>query len=820
MANKSRQRFQKPDEVFSSGPLTIARFGNNVVWKSDWPEGVFDEFQKNLIELYPEIVQEISTLVSDIANLVAVLPPEELLHRAWSEMAVGHMRIESEVEIEDTDALAMRMLDYVQSIIAAVPPQAQHQELTEEAWNTLKEKVGELFEKVNYTYQISRTAKNKAENPNFDESLEEFHFRAQLYWCNVRGKRYQVHEPAYLRQIFRPYSNMLLELFGISGAQFADEIIKIWRELSFGIGEAFNAMDEFRKDTLDAIKEKIAGKPDSAEQDLRSIMAEIIEENHWEERQDEVFSRLFGTDLFDVQKITTLPEELLLELTWAPGEETEFFSPGEFSGWPLRIWPVFKRPFIRLHDRYYCFDLYNLLDNIYRVMQRVVLRLKPEYLETWNLIQKELSENLPFEYFARLLPEAQILKPVYYRGQTASGSVDWCEADGLLIYDDYLFVVEAKGGAFTYTPPATDFPAWITSLKNLVLNPSSQGRRFVKYLTSAETIPLFDKDHNQVDTLCKSDFRHVIICPITLDPFTEIAAQVQHLRKIGMDVGSEPIWAMSIDDLQVYADIFETPLFFLHYVEQRMQAFQSNAVRLDDELDHLGLYLKHNHYCTHAEEMQGELDTRIQFFGYRSDLDEFFAKRMLDPDFPCPLRQEMPSHILEIVEFLSQSAKTGRAEIASYLLDLANDWREFVSSGIDEELTRQLTTKRAMPFSTHGSVNLTLFCWSTDGVQRDAALALEHARTVLLVNNDLRRLLLELTFTGENVLKDISWSWIDLSEIPKNILPKLRAAADRLRQTRVANAKAEKRKIGRNEQCPCGSGKKYKKCCLRRLVGE
>ncbi|MFW1965071.1 SEC-C metal-binding domain-containing protein [Acinetobacter baumannii] len=24
----------------------------------------------------------------------------------------------------------------------------------------------------------------------------------------------------------------------------------------------------------------------------------------------------------------------------------------------------------------------------------------------------------------------------------------------------------------------------------------------------------------------------------------------------------------------------------------------------------------------------------------------------------------------------------------------------------------------------------------------------------------------------------------------------------------------EMSKIGRNEQCPCGSGKKYKKCCL------
>jgi len=25
---------------------------------------------------------------------------------------------------------------------------------------------------------------------------------------------------------------------------------------------------------------------------------------------------------------------------------------------------------------------------------------------------------------------------------------------------------------------------------------------------------------------------------------------------------------------------------------------------------------------------------------------------------------------------------------------------------------------------------------------------------------------------------------------------------------------AKKEEIGRNEQCPCGSGKKYKRCCL------
>ena len=58
----------------------------------------------------------------------------------------------------------------------------------------------------------------------------------------------------------------------------------------------------------------------------------------------------------------------------------------------------------------------------------------------------------------------------------------WYEADGLITYDDHLFVIEVKAGAFTYTSPATDLPATIQSLRGLVLSPASQGGRFVDYL--------------------------------------------------------------------------------------------------------------------------------------------------------------------------------------------------------------------------------------------------------------------------------------------------------------------------------------------------
>jgi hypothetical protein len=33
-------------------------------------------------------------------------------------------------------------------------------------------------------------------------------------------------------------------------------------------------------------------------------------------------------------------------------------------------------------------------------------------------------------------------------------------------------------------------------------------------------------------------------------------------------------------------------------------------------------------------------------------------------------------------------------------------------------------------------------------------------------------------------------------------------------------AKRQNKKIGRNDPCPCGSGKKYKKCCLDSRVYE
>lgn len=820
MAKKRKQKPIQPDEVYVRGPIRLARYGRHVVGESNWEEAEFAKMQENACATYPTVAAKIDQLVEDIESLVRDLPPEKLLHRAWGECAVRHMKIEAEADMDHEDATALRMIDYIQSLIASVTPsKKQRSEITEKEWQTLRSKIDSLFSTLNVEYHICRTARAAIEDASFDIDEQEFLFRAQLYWCNIRGDRYQVHEIEHLRDLFVDHSVVFEDLFGITAFQFVDELEKILQSLTFGLAETLEELHSFQQDSLAAVETKLSTARHKTDVSLRTLLQEVISENQWQDRHERVMRRFFGTDLFDVCKVTSLPQKLIDELSWRPGQEPTFLAEGEFRGWPLRVWPVFMRPFICLGDRYYCFDLLSLFDNIYRVMQRAILRLKPDYRQAWNRIQQKSSEELPFAYLQRILPGATVHRSVFYRWypDSTKSKKDWCETDGLLIYDDHLFIVEVRAGAFTYTPPATDFDAYINSLKNLLLKPATQGQRFLDYLESAERVDIFDRYHNKIGELRQGHFRRITICPVTLDPFTELAAQVQRLRKIGIDVGNSPVWAISLDDLRVFADIFDNPLHFLHFVEQRMRAFKYNHLVVDDELDHVGLYLEHNNYSDHAAKIRGTSRAKMKFTGYRREIDKFFRDRLYDPATPCPLKQDTPSRILEIIDLLSEDARPGRSSLSAYILDLGSEARKSISDFIDIELDHQTVTRRPKSYSSHGGVAFTVFCYTKElWAHREPTQALDHARAVLLVNNDTRRLLLELGYTKEKTLADVRWRWITRREIPQEHLPRLMRETEQLRKSRVANARAgaKRGKIGRNMPCPCGSGKKYKRCCL------
>ena len=804
---KTTRRGVIPDEHFESGPLEFARFGRVMIGRSRATEAQHAKLLAKMAARLPKVHAEIEGLVQSIAVRITRLPAGQLLQRAWWEFVTNGFGQSSPDDMKQ--AAAMRMIDYVQSVVASVSStDTVLSELTRTDWAELKKDVGHLFGRLTVDYQMCRMASRKAQSSEQDMALEEFRFKAEVLWMNVRGSRYQPHEYQALLDIIAPHSDILLQLFGVDAPTLVRELNKILLKRTTSLVDLKADMAQVQHDVLTKAaelweKEGVSGS--------RATAAQIYADDPaLEARMKKLTGEMFGLDLFDVEMITTLPRVLLNELVWSPGEDEEFFAEGEFRGWPLRVWPIMKRPFIQLDGRILCFDLFALFDNFYRILQRVIFRLAPDYRGVWNERQKEVSEQLPFSLFERLLPGATMLTPVYYRWKVGAGAAQWHEADGLVVYDDHLFVVEIKAGAFTYTSPATDLPAHLSSLRNLVLNPASQGNRFVDFLESGEEVSVADSDHNEIGKLRRADFRHVTVCAVTLDAFTELAARAQHLRDIGLDVGQRPVWVLSIDDLRVYADLCGEPLRFLHFVEQRMRAARSALVDVNDEIDHLGLYLKENNYSMYAAELVGSKSAKLTLSGYRTPIDAYYSALVRGKPIGKP-QQELPAPLNAIIQFLTQSSRPGRSRLASFMLDWSGEFRRQIGEAISNDLRGHTSLRRSLPISTFDDVRITLFT-SSPSAPRQAEAAVDHTRAVMAAADEERRMLLELEYATGGELIDVHWSEITFDGVQSAELDVIRQVAEKLRGERVLAAKAE-RKIGVNEACPCGSQRKYKHCC-------
>jgi preprotein translocase subunit SecA len=436
------------------------------------------------------------------------------------------------------------------------------------------------------------------------------------------------------------------------------------------------------------------------------------------------------------------------------------------------------------------------------------LSLNPPTRSRGTKVKRQRPKNCRSRILRRLLPGARAYRPIFYRWKVGNGPAQWHEADGILIYEDHLFVIEVKGGAFTYTSPANDLDAHLASLRTLLQAPARQGSRFVDFLESAPEVSIADTDHCEITKLRRSDFRHVTVCTITLDAFTALAARAQHLAPLGIDVGQRPLWPLSLDDLRVYAELFDNPLIFLHFVEQRVRAGRSDKVDLNDEMDHFGMYITENNYTQYAEELSENAD-KMQFDGYTTPVNEYF-NAVLVGDAPPKPRQKMSCRIAEIVDLLGASNAPHRAELSSYILDGAGDWRDTFASSIENALKENKELKRSRPLSSYGGMEITQFVWSPDA-PRNAEGAIEHTRVVMLADNKVDRRLVELEYDKDGKLFGAHLRHVTLAGVSGAEIERLRAKGVALQQRRIANAQA-KGKIGRNDQCPCGSGKKWKKC--------
>ncbi len=704
-SNKRNKKLKiKPNEIVQNGAYTFARYGNAVEVRNNLTPYGFEYLKEKLAGDFLEICKDINLRIARIREIISNYNPLSLLHRGYFCYATASIGKTSPTQFSHDDNLSCRMVDYVQSIIVSTKINSDNKpEISQEKWDELFNEIKELYTILNVTFHLAKSCYLEKTDPNYDKKEDNIFVLAQMNWALVTGNRYYVYEIQHLKDLLLPHNEIFKNLFGITIEDFIDRIGRLGDSLVCGFADA---MDEHKKisdisqSRLDKLIESGKAK-DSDDENIPNLLWNDEEKT----KLKDLYSRLYYYDLFNVQKITGFSEELLNELSLAPGEDAEFFAEGdEYAGWPLKLLPINQKPFLKINGNYYCFDQHSLFDDLYRIIQRLIFKLASDYKENWNEIQQKQSEKIAINLFRKLLPDAEAIPNVFTKCQLeGSNRHNWCENDGLIIYDDFLIILEVKGGSFTYTPPTTDFFAFKSSLKNLISKPAKQGQRLLENLEKNGELELFDKNHNFIKKINISDFRETIICCFTLDNFTAFSAKPSILKDLNIETPKYPIWSVSLDDLRIYSNIFDSPSKFLHFLEKRKQAASSN-IHFNDELDHLGAYIEHNCYVNYYEQFDRE---SVMLNAYSEKFDTYHHYLLANPQKAIKPKQNTPSRLEEIIKLLDIQQKS---KLASLLLDLGGDERSELHSKLEGALVRQAESKYLMPIIHYGGTCLTMFC--------------------------------------------------------------------------------------------------------------
>lgn len=740
-------------------------------------------------------------LAEELRVLIAAQPPKELLGYLYGQHLLGPAFSQAESErgegadprqIDDNQFV----LEYVHAVLAATAPVATGR-LDEAA----AAKIFELARELRATalgYCIFSAAGTTS--GAFGPSTRDVEFLAKFAWVSLRGNRYQVLEEEFYHYALAPHDAALQRVYGTSAAQIAAGFQLIADTARTGHMRAAEAMEQHIQAAL-AYSDANGVSMDEAVQAKPENLAAA---------QSAVSDLLFG-GICNVSKHAALPTTLLEDLSFTPGEEQDFFAPGEHRGTPLRTLPARRKPLIQLDDGHYAIDLCFIRDSGYRALLHHLQRRDPGYRAEFKDRQQAMSEAAFMTIFGPQLTGARSFKNVWYR---VGGN--WFENDLLVLVDDVLLVVEAKAGAAaSIASPELDFARHVQSVQDLIVKAYTQCQRFLEYLGSADEVPIYNVDRVEIARFSRKDFRVVLPIGLTVESYSPFSAMCKDLPGITPLLGQHAFISLSIDDLLVLKRFLPTTGELMHYLEVRQQVAAIPRANLFDELDHLGAYLTKNRFDEELRAQFAEGATLLVWDGMSHVVDRHFEGEMWETH-PVPA-QLYPEELHQLLAALNRTRAPGWLALDSWIRDRGAEGRQ--------ELADPLSScRRTLDAYDHRYFFLidspALFCW----LQREG--------TSVDVDELQRKLeATRLAAETDNILVLVAhgnprngYERAERFPLPPTSLggpsEAVRTDAERMKQ-RVVSAAVRpagssppigKERPGRNDPCWCNSGKKFKKC--------
>lgn len=765
-----------------------------------------------------ESIDIIQGLVSEIIVMMEQINPIDFLSWCFHKNMSGLVNIETESQLTDKLVLNQRVLEYVHSIIVS-SPQPSISRITDgndiNKFTSIHSKIKELYESYSHlglqklmNYSLSHEAVTKSE-------ISSIRLWATSDWESIRGHGYLVHQIEILKFLVHPHNSIIQKIFGISVQEFINGFINLMEFRTIYFNRNFRQKDIIDVQWKEYLDSKFLKDIEVDELTMSQEFANFLDSQGLREKFKEVcqfMDRLVFTnhDVFDVHQMSGLSIEILESFAYGVNEYEGFFDDSIYSGTPIKQLPCQKRPFIKVENKILYFDEYGIRDNFYSILQAKIEELQPSYKDKWNQLEKIASEKLVTNAFAKLLPDANLYSSAYYYDLSGNR----CETDILVEFEETLLIVEVKANKINMTQsPELRFKSFIGEIDKVIKNPVEQAHRVIDVLYSKGELEIMDAKGRVLHTIRKENYSTLVAIAVPFETSTLFAFS-EYLQEVGIDTTKYPTWIISINDLLVYRDIFTMPIIFNYYIRTRLDSIKSMNVVLNDELDHLGLFLNLNNVSKYAEEYAGY--DEIAWFGYRDKIDKYFVNKTLGVDIPIP-QLKLSIIVTKILKTLEQQKKEGRYKVGTWLLShdcLSNEnGLELISRQInkgkaDASYSGAVLILEDLPiiiFYSHSKSEVPL---NKQNERREYAIG----TFSLLANKEHGILLLNLRGITQDKFEDVSFEFFTKESLNQYPESQVNEWANKYADSRIRTASKLEGKIKRNSKCPCGSGKKFKVC--------
>ena len=747
-----------------------------------------EKFKKLEKEAVPRLENDINILISDIKKDILSCNPKQLLeYLGFTYSLTSPNKI-----IENADSLNNSYLDYIISFIMSLKLDNYNfdSEPSEEIVSNLKSNIEKLHQQVIYYFMITSVDK--------DKTPDDMKFLQSLSYFIVKGDSYTEHKIKLCRELFSKYDELLLKNYKINSEQLIAELIKIANSALSNMEIQAKYTVEMKK-THEAFKKK--SKIAEREGKLETFM-EDFESSDELKRAREVLLKIeeetkvrYMDSIFKINN-SSLPKELLEKMSLSIGDN-EIFKNGKLEYFPMNESLIYDKPLIKIDDRYFCFNSPAMQYNLDTIIENIILDLIPINKQSKQYYNKkgDYLEDISVELFQNILPTSEAYINLKY-------DVD-DEVDGIVIYDNNIFIIEAKSNKFVIGAKKGNTDKIKRNTKDIIEKAYQQAIRAKAYIESNEVSEFRDKKTRKVILkIDRSKINNIYMINTTLEPLMHITSNLNSLERFGFIKGKDWIWSVYINDLRIIAEIIESPTEFLVYLERRIRLNDYPQINTMEEINIFGFFLHNGLYFDDIDFPKDNYMMSLD--GFSQPIDEYYLSKegSLDKKVnkPSYIKKCRTNKIVQKIENINQDkfsiiAKLllsyddqHQIEIEKQAINILNKNRKNFSIPLIDEnigftfIHNQYENKDGMDF----------YC---------KILAYEQK-----INNWFLIMLDGVSLNSLDV--NFRYFYFD-NEFDEDLERELKE----LRERRLEQSKSFQ-KIGRNDICPCGSGKKYKKCCI------